>query len=68
MPQEGFVLDGGTLVIALALATLLIVLAIGIYQRARVSRAKAENEHSALSEDPRLRNDHPAAVEARRRS
>lgn len=66
--QDTFGYSAGTLIIVLALATLVIGLAVGIFQRFRVGKAKERHEHSALSTDPRFQNEHPAAVEARRRS
>jgi hypothetical protein len=66
--EDGFAYSSSTLILVLALATLCLGVAFGIYQRMRVSKAKRTHEHSALSSDPRLQNDHPAAQEARRRS
>lgn len=60
--------SSSTLIIVLALVTLGIGVAYGIYQRIRASQAKQNHEHSALTQDPRLQNEHPAATEARRKS
>lgn len=66
--EDASAYSSSTLILVLALATLGIALAFGIYQRFAVSKAKKNNEHSSLTQDPRLQNEHPAATEARRNS
>ena len=43
-------MDNPTLIIALAIATLLIVIVALVYQRLHVQKAKEEHHHSALTE------------------
>ncbi len=50
-------MDNTTLVITLALSTLVIVVAYLVYQRFRVSKAKDDHEHSAITHGhPEQRN------------
>jgi cytochrome oxidase assembly protein ShyY1 len=50
-------MDGNTLIITLAIVTLAIVLAIGIWQIVRNRQAKRDHEHSAVTENrPDLRS------------
>ena len=42
-------MDNPTLIIALALATLLIVIGILVYQRMNVKKAQVEHHHSAVT-------------------
>lgn len=43
-------MDTNTMIIVLAIATLLAAVAIGIWQKARTRKAEKTNEHSAVSE------------------
>ena len=52
-------IERSTLIIMLALGTLLIALAVGIFQRIRAGKAKLDNEHSALMDDPRMTHKEP---------
>jgi len=54
-----------TLLVALSLTTLVLVLAFGIYQRARVARARKKEEHSNFVEDNRVTYNDPQPVEGR---
>lgn len=46
-------LSNSQLILALAVVTLVAAAAFAIYQRIRVAQAKRNNEHSALTDDPR---------------
>ena len=49
-------MDTNSLIVVLALATLLAALGVGVWQFARARQAEKTNEHSALSENrPELR-------------
>jgi Flp pilus assembly protein TadB len=43
-------MDTNTLIVVLAIATLLAAVGIGFWQKARTRKAEKNNEHSALSE------------------
>lgn len=58
-------MDNPTLIITLALATLVIALGYAIWQRGRVARAKDRNTHSALTQ-PEPGVDKKARAEAAR--
>ncbi|WP_420391848.1 hypothetical protein [Acuticoccus sp.] len=45
-------LSNSTLIITLAVTTLVLVVLFGIWQRFRAGRAKAKHEHSAIMDDP----------------
>lgn len=54
-------MDSSTLIITLAIVTLVLVLAYAAWQRAKVSKAKDTHEHSALTAGhPEQRSTHGA--------
>ncbi|WMS44173.1 hypothetical protein RDV64_07220 [Acuticoccus sp. MNP-M23] len=48
-----------SLVLVLAIATLVVVALFAAYQRYRAYQAKIENEHSSLMDDPRMTHNEP---------
>ena len=56
-------LDNSVLIIGLAIATLVIVLLYAVFQRIRVSKAKATGEHSALMDNPNATTKQKRVVE-----